>query len=306
MSVKAQIAAVTLVAAMFVVAGIAHSQEIVFPEIAALALGAWVMKEPPWRPTVVSLWISPTLAALTGVCIVRFIREPFPLQIGVAFLVVALQLKLMKSAILPAISAAMLPIVTRTTNWSYPFSVCVLTLVVALGRAALGRTSAGGSDAGAAPKFRTAQELLHWSKLLAGVLIVSAIAWRSRWFFMVAPPLTVAFVELSKPDGPGRAKARLIFLLLVLAACSGVFWIYVLQRVMHAPMWSAALLSLGTILLAFQVVRLPFPPAAAIALLPAIIPAGNLVSYPFQVSLGSAAFWLLSAGAFGRSPRGIS
>jgi hypothetical protein len=298
---SAHLAALALVMIMFAAAEIARAQEIVFPEIAALALGAWVMREAPWRATALTLWLSPTLAALTGVLLVRLHPGPLPVEIGAAFLLVAVQLALLRSAILPALSAAILPIVTRTGSWSYPLSVCVLAAIVSLGRAALARPVEGGGSEATAPRARAAHRALHWGKLLAGVLLVSAVAWRSRWLFMMAPPLAVMFVEMANPEGALRARGGLVFLLLVIAACSGVFWIYALHRVMQAPMWLAACLSLGSILLVFHAVRLPFPPAAAIALLPAIIPARSLWLYPLQVSAGSAVFWLMSAVAFGGS-----
>jgi hypothetical protein len=303
MRAKALLAAVALVLAMFIVAEAARVQEIVFPEAAALALGAWVMVKPPWRSTVLTLWLSPTLAALTGTLLVRLYPGPLPVEIGAAFLLVAIQLKLMRSAILPSLSAAMLPIVTRAGSWSYPLSVCVLAGVVALGRAALWRSGAGEDAEAAHGRARAAQGALHWGKLFAGVLLVAAAAWRSRWLFMIAPPLAVTFVELANPEGALRGKARPIFLLLVVAACSGAFWFLAVHRLLQAPMWTAACLSLATILLVFRTVRLAFPPAAAIALLPAIIPSRSLWVYPLHVSAGSAAFLLMSALAFDGPPR---
>jgi len=64
--------ALLLIALMFAVTTYTHQKAIIFPEIAALALGSWVMERPPWHYTNLSIWISPSLAALTGVIIVRY------------------------------------------------------------------------------------------------------------------------------------------------------------------------------------------------------------------------------------------
>jgi len=306
---KALILAILLIASMFAVAGYAAQQEIIFPEIAALALGAWVMEKPPWHCTTLSLWLSPSLAALTGMLIVRYFTYSPVFMTAGAFAIVILQLRLMRSAILPSISAAILPVITHSDSWYYPVSVCVLTGVIASGRFLINRS---GSE-----KFSkcllnmpyrvmpggnlTLNESKYWGKLLAGIVAVSVIAVEFNLFFMIAPPLIVAFVELSKPDGSLRQKSRSIFILLVFAAFSGVFWLDLINNILQWPILIFACFATASVFLMYRFMRLPFPPAVAIALLPAIIPSERLWSYPWHVLFGSAAFILISILWFGKS-----
>jgi len=58
--------ALLLIMAMFAVSEYTGQQEVIFPEIAALALGAWIMEKSPWGSSILDLWLSPTLAALQG------------------------------------------------------------------------------------------------------------------------------------------------------------------------------------------------------------------------------------------------
>lgn len=302
MKKRIQLVAVFLVVLMFTVAGYANEKELIFPEIAALAFGAWVMEKSPWRGSALNLWLSPTLAAFTGFTILRlFPYSPF-FMISGAFVLVALQLKLMRSAVLPSLSAAILPLVVHADSLFYPLSVCVLTGIIAIGHFLKGR--AGQPDSPPKLLRMPVDEkmtwndirpgLIFWGKLLAGVLAVSAIALKSNLLFMIAPPLIVAFVEMSKPNGLLRRKSRAIIILLVLAAFSGVLWLHFIHHILHWPIWISAALTISTVFLIYHVMQLSFPPAAAIALLPTIIPAGNLWAYPWHVLFGSTAFLLIS------------
>jgi hypothetical protein len=300
--------ALLLIAAMFAVAEYGGQGEIIFPEIAALALGAWIMERPPWQGSVLHFWISPTLAALTGVLIVRFFSyAPFPM-ITAAFCLVVLQLKLLRSGVLPSISAAILAIITRCDSWQYPLSVCVLTATVSLGyrflnsHAPVGKSAPGPGDE-AAENVWNSKELAHWGKLLAAVMLGSTVASVSGQMFIVAPPLIVAFVELSKPGGRLRDRWVAILGLLVFAAFSGVFWYALLHSTLGWPLWSSACVATLTVFFAHNRLRLPFPPAMAIALLPTIVPAERLWSYPWQVTAGSAAFIVIGRVCFGQRAR---
>ncbi len=309
MNKKNELLSILLIASMFAVAGFAGQKEIIFPEIAALALGAWVLEKPPWHGTNLSFWLSPALAALTGMAIVRYFPySPVPMT-AAAFVAVILQLKLLRSAILPSISAAILPVVTHADSWHYPLSVCILTGIIAFGRILMNRSLPAENAAGllnlpvraGSGEKGTAGELKHWSKLLAGILAVSAVAEEFRLFYMIAPPLIVAFVELSKPGGILRQKSAWILFQLVFAAISGVCWLYLVEYVLHWPIWISACISTISVFLVYRTIRLPFPPAVAIALLPTILPAERLWSYPLHVLLGGAAFVLMSILWFGNS-----
>ncbi len=296
-----QLAAILLVVIMFAIAGYAGQREIIFPEISALALGAWVMERSPWRSASCNYWLSPTLAAVTGIIIMRYFRySPF-FMIGSAFVIVALQLKLLRSDVFPSLSAAILPIITHAESWLYPLSVCLLTGTIALGRHFSNRYAPGefpgdmdDPSGREEPDNGAVSELVFWSKLLIGILIASAIATESGLLFMVAPPLIVAFAELSKPGGSLRNKSLKILILLAFAAFIGVFWLEIVSHVLQWPIWIFACLAVISVFLFSHRLELPFPPAAAIALLPAIIPAERLWSYPWHVSLGSAVFIALN------------
>jgi hypothetical protein len=230
-------------------------------------------------------------------------------MITAAFCLVFLQLKLFRSAVLPSISAAILPIITQSESWHYPLSVCLLTGTIALGRLVLNSNDsqkgpiieAVKTAGGTATDRWTLSESAHWGKLLAGILLVTAVAVGFDLLFMVAPPLIVAFVEISKHGGPAREKMGRALIVIVLAAFSGVLWLQLICNVLYWPVWVSSCVSAITVFLLYHALCMPFPPAVAIALLPTILPEAARLSYPWHVLAGITAFCMLSKACFGNS-----
>lgn len=309
MKIKFIVLPVILIAGMFAVAGFTRQKSVIFPEAAALALGTWVMEKPPWRDNHLYLWLSPTMAAITGVAIVKaFSYSPFFMIAG-AFIFVSIQLLVLRSDVYPSVSAAILPIIIHVTSWYYPLSVLVLTGVIACTGKIIKWSDMGKESEGFGVNHLEVSEnkdgplqaeLIHWTKLLIGVLCVSSVAVYCHVIYAIAPPLIVVFIELAKPNGWLRAKASIIFLLIATGALVGVFWLWLFYYSLHWPIYISVVFSLASILLLFLVLRLPFPPAAAITLLPTLLPMQNIWAYPLDVMLGSGVFILISLVFFGK------
>ncbi len=296
-----QLIAIILVTIMFAIAEAIGELEIIFPEIAALALGFWIMERSPWPGPKYAIWASPTLAALTGVLLLRYAPAPQFVLIGSAFCLVVLQLKLLRSAVLPSLSASILPIITHTTSWLYPLSVGVLTVIIAFGRFSLEAldhkeplTNPSTDNVRQREAGNTIlAEFTYWGKIVAGVLLVTALALQSSYLFLIAPPLMVGFVEISRPNRTLRNAPVKILLLLFLSATVGVAWLYLISTVLHGSLWLFSGLTLVSVFLLYEALRVSFPPAAAIALLPVLVPTAYLWSYPLHVLAGSTLFILM-------------
>ncbi|MEZ4599550.1 MAG: HPP family protein [Syntrophotaleaceae bacterium] len=298
LKVLMQIATMMLIMFLFAMVDIFGEKEILFPEIAALALGFWIFEKPPWQAGWLAVWASPTLAALTGVLLLRYVFVPTFSLVAIAFILVVLQLKVLRSEVFPSISAAILAIMTHTTSWLYPLSVGILMGIIVLGKIVLERFR-GKPVSAEIPADRIElckkenhliSQFIYWSKILAGVLIITASALGSNFLFMIAPPLIVAFVELSRPDQPLRRTPAKAVLLLFLAAFTGVLWFYLVTDVLHGPLWFFSGLALGTVFVMFHLFHASFPPVAAIALLPVLVPDIHFWKYPLHVLAGSCLF----------------
>lgn len=284
-------AALTLVVSMFAIAALMNEKEIIFPEIAALALGAWVIPQSSWDKKPVNLWVSPSLAAFTGMAIIKFLPFDSLIMIVVALALVILQLHLMKSHVFPALSAAILPIIVHANSWLYPFSVCLFTGIIWLAKRWLDVDNTQIGKEKPVPENRSSFDLKYWGKFYLLVLGVSAFALNFDLPYMIAPPLIVAFIELTQPNSKIN---RLTFVLLIgVAAFSGVFFFYFITYFLNWPVWISSAVSFAWLLILCRWMKLALPPAAAITLLPTIVSPQNLWSYPFHVILGACIFVVL-------------
>lgn len=292
---KASFAVVLLVVFMYVVAEILNDKEIIFPEIAALGVGAWFIKNSPWGEKPIYLWISPTFAALTGVGMLHFLPYPKEILIGGVFIAVVLQLCLLRSKVLPSISAAILPIVINADSVYYILSVCMLSGIIAVGRGLLNHFQSNGPVA-SNPKEEHqnwGNISTHWLKLFIGVIVVATIACRFDWIFIIAPPLIVTFVEFANPNGKVRKKPGHLFGLILFAAFSGTLAVELHHTQLYWPLWVFAGCITIWIFFLYKQFEIAFPPAAAISLLPTIIPQEKLLFYPFEVTIGVLIFIII-------------
>lgn len=293
---------ILLLIAMCIISVCMEQKEIIFPEVSALVISAWIMEKSISENKSFHFWLSPTMGAVTGVLINKFLPYSTFFMVTVAFILVFLELKIIDSEIYPALSAAILPILMHTESWYYPLSVCVCTGIIACGNKLINifynKKCEGTKVIEDIEKIKKVkldgEELLHWAKLLISVLVVLAVALYFHWNYIMTPPLIVVFVELSRPNGRLKQNIGLVFIVLVLAAFLGVVCLYLIYYLLHWPIWVSASLSVSCMLLIFYFLRFSLPPAAAISLLPVIVPSQSLATYPLQVLIGTTLFLLIN------------
>jgi len=289
-----------LVIGMYAVALSLSQQEIIFPEIAALAVGTWVLGNQRWLSRPWLIWLSPTVAAVTGTIIVHFLPQYQVGDILLAFVVVSIELSLLRSHITPSISAGILPIFLQIDSLYYPLAVGGLTGIIALSQQGLLlRDKAKLSVSQKTTPYRSGKlgankNLLEWLGIFTGVGLITLLAFFLHWQFIVAPPLIVTFVEvIQHREGLDDQRLKLVSLL-GCAAIWGTFCMIVLHNMGHFPLVIVAGCSVLGVLLLFQFLKLSFPPAMAISLLPTIIPGEYLGLYSVQVFSGALIFVVLS------------
>ncbi|NLC70134.1 MAG: hypothetical protein GX751_02110 [Desulfuromonadaceae bacterium] len=294
--------ALSLVVLMTWIAEYLGESEIIFPEILALAVGGWVAEKRPWKTTRFNLWLAPTAAALFGVILMRYTRLPAWTMVTVSFAFVALLLTATRSTLMPSISAAILPILIGTTSWIYPISVCLLTAAIALNSPLperFFRQVAPALPRNPPESAALGRELLFWGKLLIAVTLVTFLALKYNVLFLVAPPLIVTFVEFSHEGSPLRKYPVKVFLLLGLAAWAGMLCHSILSLHLGWPLWISSAFITTFLFICYESMEMLFPPAAAISLLPTILPTAQLPHYPWQVMAGTVLLLLTSLLFFG-------
>lgn len=288
-------AALGLVAAMTAAAELLGEQEIVFPEIAALAAGMWVVDKQVWRiGRRQTVWMM-TLAAVVGWLLVRWPGMPGAGAMAIAFLFAAGCQVLTRTSLAPMLSACLLPVLLGADSPVYPVAVFVLTLTLSGGQWWMERRGLRRPLPPVSYAPRRSRECLAWLRIFTVLMLLAAGPLWSGLTYLVLPPLVVTFVEFSRP-GTGLHKAPgTIWMLLVAAALLGAGSRYGLCVLLGLPATLAALTACGILFALFERSGRVFAPAGAVALVPLLIPAADLAVYPLQVAAGAAVF--IAAGA---------
>jgi hypothetical protein len=293
------LAEVLVVAYMGIIAFAAHFTGIyllLFPELAALSHDVMTRPEGKWASQPWQMILTPTLTAVVGLFVTRHFNYG---AIAIALVVVAslLIIKLLKSAIGPAISAGALPMVLNEKSWMYPAAIFIGLVGLAV---TLWTWQRYGPRLDTAPDESTNDSKVidalesyprdrSWVvTLLTFVLVLGIPAQITGLRFILFPPLIVMAYELfGHPEVPGwMARPALFPLVCVLTASVGVVACHAFKASFVGVMLTV-LCSIA-ILRAFEV---HMPPALAVGLLPFVMTAPN-VRYPTSVGIGTVALTL--------------
>ncbi len=86
---------------MVCVAEFSGEKEIIFPEICALTIGAWISEQQPWKTNKRRIFLLMSIAALFGVLTVRYINIPLIFQVCLCFGFTGFILTLFKTNFIP-------------------------------------------------------------------------------------------------------------------------------------------------------------------------------------------------------------
>lgn len=281
--------ALIMILFMVGIAELSGEKEIIFPEIVALTIGAWIAEKQPWTINKRKLFFLMTLASVFGVLVVRYLHIPLLAEVLLCFAFTGIALTLTRTTLLPIISACILPIYLNITSWVYPLSVGVMSLMIIFLQWIMEKRRRPKNNY-VPCVYNYKIELKKWAKLMIALAMISLIPFKSQNLFFIAPPLIVAFAEFSNVKSPVRKHPYKIFAILVLAAVSGTVLREVLNLYLHLPLTACAVLACVLLFATFERVNILFPPAGAILLLPLILNANDLMMYPVQVTIGSLVF----------------
>lgn len=278
-------------AVMLLAVAMSGEQEILFPEIFAVAVGAWICPRQPWRVSRLQLCLLMGAASAAGVLLVRFGPALLYLRILLGFFIAAGLLLLTGSTFVPVVSACILPVLLSTESWIYPAAVVVLSVLAAAGQWSLEKLGLREPERQPSRVFAarvSRRGLLHWGALLLCVAIFAAVPALTGQVYLIAPPLLVAFVELSHPESPARRRSVRILLLFGGAALLGTAVRLFLRETLGLPLVLCGLVAAVAMLLLFFSSDVFFPPVAAASFLPFLLPAEGLWKYPIELCLGGA------------------
>lgn len=285
---------VTIITLTVLTAELIGNYEIIFPEIAALAAGALVADKQPWEVSRIKMLVLMSVLAFVGYGLSAFVDIPLFFKIIIGFLLCASMLLCTRCTIFPIISACILPVLMHTESLYYPVSVIIMTAIIVFVQWLFEKYKLNIPRKHTPVIYEKKTEFLRWIFLLIALASVAAVATGFNISFIIAPPLIVTLCEFSYTDSKARKKPLTIFFMISLFACMGAFARLVICQTFHLPITFAVFIVTAAVMYISVLLKVIFPPACAVALLPFIINSEMLFVYPLEIIIGSAVFITLS------------
>lgn len=278
-----------LAAGMVAASELLHNKEIIFPEITAITIGALAAPKQSWNTSKLRLLLTITAAAAIGVGLVVFIPLALVFKMPLAILCAIVCVTLSGTEFLPAISACVLPVLLGTRSPVYIGSVVVTTSLILLARLLLEKFGIRKKSA-FTPVKPDGRLLTLRIKQIAVASLICVTPVVTNEIFFVAPPLIVAFFEMSKPQSKLMERSYKAAFPIVVGAVSGTLSRFVLAEKLGLPLAVSAAAATAIVLVAVCGTKMFLPPCGAIATLPFIIPEGALLKFPFEITAGALVF----------------
>ncbi|EOU1651374.1 hypothetical protein ACV3Z4_01935 [Clostridium perfringens] len=298
MKYKRYFISLVLILAMVSIAEITGEREIIFPEVAALVVGSWVLEKQPWKVSKVGLVGLMTLCSIVGVLIVRYVNLGLTMEVLIGLVFTGLILKLSKTTLVPIISACILPIVLRTETWVYPISVFILTILIVSIKYFI--EDYGVSEVREEFKEEIAKlerntslrkkEFIRLFKIFITVGILTYFSVKFNITLLIAPPLIVAFIELTNEHCKFRQRSKSLLFLFIVVAILGFIFRIGFNEYLGLPLWLCTIFLLISLFICLEIFNMYFPPVAAIAVLPMLLTSKQVMFYPFQIAIGCFIF----------------
>lgn len=287
---KRYFCALVMIVLMIGIAELLHEKEIIFPEMAALTIGMWIVDKRVWRVKYWQMLSLMTGGACAGVLLV--IYSPFSLVVNVAFafLLAAIGLLLTRASLFPMISACVLPVLLKTESWVYPLSVFIMTLIIIMTQRLMEHFGMRKIITYEAAERHWRADGFRWLSLMVSVFAVACLAVYTSNFYFIIPPLMVAYVEFVNSKAGFRNRPVLTILLLFIGSLVGTVFQLVGYYYLGLSETVVALFIFIVLFTLFEWLGKFFAPVGAMALIPMLLPPETLPWLPLQALVGAVLF----------------
>ena len=284
---------VLIVVVMVGAAELFQQNEIIFPEITAIAVGALMAPKLAWRTNRIRILGLVMICAILGIGTVLFVPGPTWVKIALAYGVAQILFLRSGTSFAPMISAIALPVLLGSESIVYPLAALVLTCLI-LGCHIILEKTGIKERIDFAPVLPERQD---WKDAVLRLILVAGIAWvvlKLECRYVIAPPLLVAFTEFSKRSSGARRMPVKVVAAIALCALAGALCRFVIHLSLGLPLTLAAAVATVLMILILTKLKAYVPPAGALCILPMLIPGEKVVGYPLQILAGAGLFMVLS------------
>ncbi|WP_161743617.1 hypothetical protein [Paenibacillus glycinis] len=257
-------------------------RDILFPEIAGMAVGVLVFPVPHWIRKPVHLWLSPTLAAFIGTAMNNLDVTPV-VKLWIGLVVIVILMHVFRINFGPTIPAALLPIFLNLHDYVFAIATAVFTFAVMLA----GFMMRKSVDAPAG-HFRKKTDTVIITVVLGLWIGLAAV---TNLDVIVVPPVFALIFEVFHADKfPWKViPSRLAVLTITAIAAVGV-----LHVLPGSIIWVGVINVLITLLLC-KWLKAPVPVAFGVSLMPLIVPAWGTWGFPIGVFVTTGVLMSISA-----------
>lgn len=279
------ITSIVFISSMVFISELLGSKEIIFPEISAICLGAFVAPNLAWNTSKPRMLICISICAVLGYLISAFLPVHLYIKLLVAFILGTTVLILSKTGFVPMLSAIILPVVLKTDNIVYPISAVILTLSVVILLLIFEKTGIRNKREFICQKFDFKNDYMVLIKRFLVYAVLALVSVMCDCLLICAPPLVVAFTELSNTESKARNIPVRIYVLMVVSAFTGELIRFLLCTQLKLPLFVGTVLAITVVLIVLNIAKVYMPPILAITTL-AFLAKPQFPFYTLQISIG--------------------
>lgn len=279
---------VIALAVMALAADLLGEREVIFPEVAALAVGLWIADKRIWNVRGYEIPLLMTVSAVLGVLITTYVNIPVFLQLTLAFFISAFLMTTMRIPLIPGIAAILLPVLLHTESWYYPASVGIMTTIMAIGTSLLQKWNLKARLTDVSKREGLSFKAVKtWTFRYAMLFPLLVVATWNGWLFAIVPPLVIILIELSNPKNMFRNRPITLWVTVLTVAAIGTASRYFLHESVGLPYVVSVSVAFLLAILLMRKVGMVFPPIPALAVIPFILP-DTYIYFPIEVAFGGA------------------
>ncbi|REE67610.1 hypothetical protein A8990_14237 [Paenibacillus taihuensis] len=277
-------AALLLISAMLICSIVFGQRDILFPEIAGMAMGVMVFPVAHWIRRPVHLWLSPSLAAFLGTALNELHVSPL-LKLWLGFIIIVILMHVFRVHFGPTIPAGLLPIFLVLHDYVFATSTTIFTFMIMLAAFYMRKQEKGTSNSAG---FRKKTDTLIISIILCAWI---GVAFAAGMEVIVVPPVFALIFELFHAQKFGY---RMIPPRLTVLTIAAIVAVVVLHLLPDSIIWVGVINVVITFLLC-KWFKAPVPVAFGVSLMPLIYPAWGTWWFPVGVFITTGVLMSVTA-----------
>lgn len=277
-------AAYILIVLMLIGSVFLKQQDVLFPEIAGMAMGVMVFPVAHWIKNPVHLWLSPTLAAFIGTTL-NYLSMPVLLKLWIGLIIMVILMHIFRVNFGPTIPAALLPIFLGLNDYVFAISTAIFTFVIML--AAFKRRDPNKIQGGS-QRFRNKKDTVIITSILA---LWIGIAFATNLVVIIIPPVFALIFEVFHTEKFAwkMIPPRLSVLTVTAIISVGVY------HLLAGSIILTGMINVFITIILCKLFKMPVPVAFGISLMPLIVPEWGTWAFPIGVFVTTGGLMCISA-----------